>query len=378
MHVYSIKKFALDEFYEKFSNFSIDRGIQIFLDKSLIKAIIEDLLYISNKTIEGRRIETNFLILNGSEPFRELNIDDYTFIEIANEEMSGIDFSKLKMYFETASNEDEFIVFSPINGRLIFVGLLYLSKKLEYYQHEHYLLDGEEYSKLSHILLNSFIVEIRIDQIIFKIGYDKIAEIYKGNFEIFELPKYFKDIIDRALVLKENKLDPNVINCTKLEVEYFLHQLIISIKNEGHGTIILFGNFDQIEESMAHANYIKTNIQIVDYFSKFCDIVKINTSIDDGMGSDGEMYLESLRDLTTKKRVAIKKSLVGLSKTDGAIIFNKDLKVIGAGVFLRTKTSSDQNIGGSRLRSAEAFIKDHKGTLGIVISQDGNIQYIKS
>ena len=65
-------------------------------------------------------------------------------------------------------------------------------------------------------------------------------------------------------------------------------------------------------------------------------------------------------------------AIVSLSKTDGAMIFDQNLNLVLAGAFLKTKSSASLS-GGARRKSAEGFIKDNRGTIAIVISQDGSI-----
>ena len=68
-------------------------------------------------------------------------------------------------------------------------------------------------------------------------------------------------------------------------------------------------------------------------------------------------------------------AIVSLSKTDGAMIFNQKLDLILVGAFLKTKSSASLS-GGARRKSAEGFIIDNKGTMAIVISQDGTVTYL--
>ncbi len=85
----------------------------------------------------------------------------------------------------------------------------------------------------------------------------------------------------------------------------------------------------------------------------------------------GPSYFSYDTEISSKKVQTYKKAIISLSKTDGAMIFNKNLDLILAGAILKVDSSA-LGSGGARRKSAEAFTSD-TGTLGIVISQDGKI-----
>jgi hypothetical protein len=83
--------------------------------------------------------------------------------------------------------------------------------------------------------------------------------------------------------------------------------------------------------------------------------------------------LNTLRDIQAKL-IPLKKAIINLTRTDGAVVFNEKLGVIGAGVFLKM-TSSVIGSGGARRKSAESFVEAKPGTVVFVISQDGMVKY---
>jgi len=80
--------------------------------------------------------------------------------------------------------------------------------------------------------------------------------------------------------------------------------------------------------------------------------------------------------------------LADVASLDGAVLIDRDLNLIGFGVFMEVisgatvdvfvpgggfRAASDAEIGGGRHRSAAAFCQAHPGAIAAVISQDGGI-----
>jgi len=67
-------------------------------------------------------------------------------------------------------------------------------------------------------------------------------------------------------------------------------------------------------------------------------------------------------------------TLAALTKVDGAVVMKKDLSLLGFGATIRVLCDPEsQSQGGHRHRSAIALCEKYRGTVAIVISQDGPI-----
>jgi DNA integrity scanning protein DisA with diadenylate cyclase activity len=67
-------------------------------------------------------------------------------------------------------------------------------------------------------------------------------------------------------------------------------------------------------------------------------------------------------------------TLAALTRVDGAVVLKKDLSLHGFGATIRVLTDPEsQSKGGHRHRSAIALCEKYRGTVAIVISQDGPI-----
>ena len=65
--------------------------------------------------------------------------------------------------------------------------------------------------------------------------------------------------------------------------------------------------------------------------------------------------------------------IVNLSKTDGAIIFDKSLRVLRAGSFIKLSKIEGDSKGGARHRAARSFVDQYRGASALCISQDGTV-----
>lgn len=85
--------------------------------------------------------------------------------------------------------------------------------------------------------------------------------------------------------------------------------------------------------------------------------------------------------------------LADVAALDGAVLIDRDLNLIGFGVFMDVisgatvdvfvpgggfRAASDAEIGGGRHRSAAAFCQEHPKGIAVVISQDGGISVVAS
>ncbi len=74
--------------------------------------------------------------------------------------------------------------------------------------------------------------------------------------------------------------------------------------------------------------------------------------------------------LAAERTAAIIRAIINLSQTDGAVIFDDNLTVIGSSIFLKMRESAAV-AGGARKKSAQSFVRAHPGVVAVVISQDG-------
>lgn len=138
----------------------------------------------------------------------------------------------------------------------------------------------------------------------------------------------------------------------------------MKISEDRHGSTLIF-NFegDVDDNKLFQPGAIKLEIPYGSTLLKLTELkepLSFHTEESRGIYNTIEMY---------------ENAIASLSKTDGAMVFNHNLDLILVGAFLKTKSSASL-IGGARRKSAEGFIKDNKGTMAIVISQDEGITYL--
>jgi len=178
-----------------------------------------------------------------------------------------------------------------------------------------------------------------------------------------------------------------------------ISRILIQIKKYNHGGAILITKNDlglDIKYSISYLRlrgamlrFVKTNIAVKIYA----------TSISSSKGSISKSLYEDMRTVEFKQREANNelkgaiRFIASQSCVDGSIVFNNELKTLGFGavidkvlppkeVFLSNK-STFKHLGlitknpkefGTRHRSMMTYCSQHPGSIGIVISQDGEIR----
>jgi len=184
-------------------------------------------------------------------------------------------------------------------------------------------------------------------------------DIRPASMQISNLSSDFQESLRRIKEQWGNTLE--IINLFNFKDAIFtiIRDIVLNIRNARHGSTLIFGfDGDPDNTTLFQPDPIKLKIPLGDEFIK---LIK----------SSGPSYFSYDIVISSKKVQTYKKAIISLSKTDGAMIFNKNMDLILAGAILKVDSSAF-GLGGARRKSAEAFTSD-TGTFGIVISQDGKI-----
>ncbi len=187
----------------------------------------------------------------------------------------------------------------------------------------------------------------------------QFPDIRKASLNIINRSSDFREALKKMYEERKNTNDEFNLYSRRIEISTILVDIIVNISNARHGSTLIFGfDGDPEDPIFFQPGAIKLKIPIG---SAFIDVTR----------RSGPSYFSFNAELSFKKVQTYKKAIISLSKTDGAMIFNKNLDLILAGAILKVESSA-LGSGGARKKSAEAFTFDTK-TLGIVISQDGKI-----
>ncbi len=140
-------------------------------------------------------------------------------------------------------------------------------------------------------------------------------------------------------------------------IENVLKNIVKRISNERHGSTLIFCYDREIEiEEYIHPGAIEIEVPLGTILDTHKNLIKNTNQL-------------------LKKYNDFEDLIVSLSNTDGALIFNDKIELIRSGVIFKVDIQT-QGPGGSRHKSAEAFIKA-TNSCGFVISQDGRITIIE-
>jgi len=182
-----------------------------------------------------------------------------------------------------------------------------------------------------------------------------------------------------------------------------LSRLLLRIQNYHHGGAILITDDHSEIDVKYRVRYDRLKFAISNYAKETVNNYVAETLIDDLISSGKKVinkswYLEESRSLFAKKEIAdeIKGCISFLAShtcVDGVLLFSRDMVSQGFGGVLRarrmprkifvsptataspkTLIAADPSHFGTRHRSMIAYCWNHPGSLGLVISQDGEIR----
>lgn len=346
--------------------------------------LLNDGLVISQQKVEGRFISTKLFI----QGYTDGNIiwpQGVQFIEIQSVLMKSLDIGVLKKYVEIAGDRNTFLVIKVINQgsyRFKLEGFLFFDDSLQTFIYNYNPLtknpstipiQGSK-SKIQDKIgcfYGSMFLSIDHGRIEVSFFNNKFFIVEKGvisdhpdirnaSMHIINISTNFQNALERIVNQRKNTHDEVNLYSLKLEVSTILVDIILNISNARHGSTLIFGfeeNPNDLDFFMSGAIKLKVPLG-----SEFIELTK----------RTGPSYFSYNTEVSSKKVKSYKNAIISFSKTDGAMIFNRDLDLVLAGTILKGGESSKLGLGGARRKSAEAFTSK-TGTLGIVISQDGKI-----
>lgn len=381
--------------YEKFYNyeksyegprFKISSSRCIIPRETFIK-ILNDCIILSLQTIEDRPISTKFLfpnMKNGTSNWPK----GVKFIPVEELSFPNINLQDLKKFLEMASDPNTFLIIDfsgndKNESEFNFTGFMFVEKSLNSLifksELERLELKQKNLKEPLGCLYDSVIFSIDKGRV--KVSYlnEPFITIEKGT--ILETPKFdiesgFVAILSSGVKDRIQKMiDKNDLPVKKRitimhlifdKIRESLKKIVLKISEARHGSTLIF-NFegDVNTEKDFQPDPIKIEVP---YGSTLLRLTKLTDPISFRSKEAQEIY---------NTVEMYENTIISLSKTDGALIFDQhlDLVLVLAGAFLKSKASASLS-GGARRKSAEGFVRDNKNTMAITISQDGNITII--
>ncbi|WP_226556625.1 DNA integrity scanning protein DisA nucleotide-binding domain protein [Priestia aryabhattai] len=319
-----IKRLSIPELLHKIYSEQANRLADSLSDSIIIDygRLIRDLLKWGNSTIEGKKIKTGLIIAESVERLKNV-AKNSTFknhkIEIITLESNEnlYDFKSIKSLLEVVDGINSFLIGVPITSENIRIKGILVSEKG--------LMDDLMNNNKKGF--NAPVFSLR----------ENGLRIGRGNQLIMEYVKNSPRIRNYSKLLEVLKKELEL----KTEISSKLASLILEISHYGKGTTLVFGYRHDYENDVEKTHWIKPRKIRFDAEKVFTDV------------------------------------LVNFSKTDGAVLINKELEIVGFGSILKATAAKARVSGGSRHKSMASF-SHKKDILGIVISEDGPISVIKN
>lgn len=358
-------------------------GVDNFINKDLFSLLLDGAIQLSLQNIETRPLMTNFLI-----PSLDLDIKTDTSIRsigktvlVKEINMSELNFEQLKPYLEIAGDNSSYLIIRATHTNSFeFKGFLFLKKPLNDIFTE--VLEKPLWSFFSiKEIKNCVIISIHDRSVTVNFGNEPLIRIEKGDFfeasdfsneirAILEVSVEFNIKVDAINKKMSNERGQEFLDNINPILQKVLFNIINTIANIHHGSTLIFGVQTINEESNFLPKAIIVNIPYGKIFLHFYESIyeKGDDLVFREEGTEFPVFKEDFIDL--------QKAIINLSRTDGALVFNQNLEVIGAGAFIKIKSTAEGS-GGARRKSAESFVNANPGTVAIVISQDGAVTLFK-
>lgn len=284
--------------------------------------IIRELLSWSNSKIEGKNINTGLIITDSINKLKDVSkkstFEDYDIDIIAFDKQENLyDFKSIKSLLEVVDGINSFIIGEPQNNESIKISGILVSEKG--------LMDDLINNQKRGF--NAPVFSLRENGLRIGRGNQLLMEYVKGRPRIRNYSNFHQ------LLKKELNISSDISSK--------LASLILEISHYGKGTTLVFGFKNDYENDVEKTHWISPKKIKFDVEKIFSDV------------------------------------LVSLSKTDGAVLINNDMEIIGFGSVLKATAARAKVSGGSRHKSMASF-SHNKDVLGVVISEDGPITLIKN
>lgn len=297
--------------------------------------LIRELIKWSNATIEGKKITTGIII---AESIRELPLSllgEGKFIPL-EQKVNLFKFHEMKAFLEIVDGKNSYLIVEPIDNELIVYGLFFSTKPI---------LTEFNFTDTKGLIAPVFSVDplgIRIGR-----GKQLILEFING---IPKIKKYvgfsgkLENTLNRPLKdsIKRLKLDKSI---TKEDAQN-LTRLLLELSRYGKGASLVFG-FDKERhmDTVEQPNWIHP------------------IPLPLGWGNNKNLIGMDI--------------LSNISKTDGAVLIDRNFNIIAFGAILKASSKKAGINGGSRHKSMASYTANKPEILGIVISSDGPISLIE-
>lgn len=155
-----------------------------------------------------------------------------------------------------------------------------------------------------------------------------------------------------------------------------LREIIATIAQAHHGSTLVFGTRSSVQDTMHYQpGALSLDLPLGEALLRQLAVSR-RTRLDPDGDAD-EPGRDQNEAWATDRTAAIIRAIINLSQTDGAVIFDDNLTVIGSSIFLKMKESAAV-AGGARRKSAQSFVRAHPGVVAVVISQDGFVSFCNS
>ncbi|RJQ79197.1 MAG: hypothetical protein C4519_11160 [Desulfobacteraceae bacterium] len=364
-----------------------------FLTEESFFNLVNRMIAILYRQIEGRPVNANFLVPSSDIDFKDIEKNSWWALSYQPiGENVELEFEKLKKWLPVFEDDRSFLIVKKYENDFLVSGFMFFGQKPE--DNIRMRKGGWPPDLMGILFEKSVSVYLNNLSVTLKIGMKPFLMLRQGN--IFEVQD-FHDIalaaigvsrsfvrqVDhfvensntRIMAFKERKeISPINRNHVIIEVQEAIARIIRHIVDFQHGGTLIFGiPSGELDAFIFQHGAIKCNLSIG---STILRTIKVDTLIPVSYPSNGEeTVLDRNLALLPMLVKALENGIADLSKTDGAVIFDDSLTVIAAGAFLKvTRTAS--TVGGARVKSAESFVDANPDTFAIVISQDGMVRSI--
>jgi hypothetical protein len=351
-----------------------------------LRELLDRAIALAFSDIEGSPVQADLLLINEpvdfvslTDPWQSPNfcapfsseklLSGGQYVPFADRPLLRLEKNELKAYLRSTGDGGSFLVLSiPQAGQFVAEGLLFLASPLFSW----FSPDDDQLSKTLETCLH---LSIRDRSVFVHLGKRRLFRISRGEIE--EPPNYHdatQSIVRTSSAFFASVKEFGNHICKEHDnilaaVTEGLNDIVSAIASQRHGATLVFNvDFDLNDQKHFYPGAIRTkidlgNLLLSTYYARWLGYGACQ-------GNDDEYITDIQEKVRADQLAAAQRAIIGLSRNDGALVFDSHLSLVGAGAFLRADSASLGH-GGARHKSAESFVLCNPHVLALVISQDG-------
>lgn len=383
------------------------RCAQLAIERRLGDLAFADVLNLavlfSQRVAEGRKLRLTLLVpsedIDLAHQVQKERTCGVVDIPLPDAENTESVFSTLEPYLGCASDQFSLFVIQPTDGSAaVRLSLLYFGTPLTSSPRRRC-----EPASITALIQRSITIRVEYGTVSVGVGLDWFVTLQQG--ELLEIPRFEREInailaasgsfrtrLGHLLAEPGSASIPGRValvggpasiaaavseGAIRRAISEALREIIATIAQANHGSTLLFGTQSSLQDTLHYQpGALDLDLPLGETVLRQFEVLRDTQRLAGDVPGQGQgESCDPELGLAVERTAANIRAIINLSQSDGAVVFDGDLTVIGSSTFLKVKESAVV-AGGARRKSAQSFVRAHPGVVAVVISQDGFVSLV--